>query len=79
MLRGKLKSSLFEIVFWSEDGKSSWSPKNRVPINLSEARAYYCKECVLTLIYELGDKKDQIASEPDSGFAKAFREAGKKV
>jgi hypothetical protein len=79
MLRGRIKSGrIFETVFWSEDGKSSWNPKNREPISLSEARAYYCRDCFITAIYELGDKTDQIAAEPESEFTKAFRETGKK-
>jgi hypothetical protein len=79
MLRGRIKSgSLFETVFWSEDGKSSWSLKNRVPVGLSDARAYYCRDCFITTIYELGDKIDQTAGEPESKFAKAFRESDKK-
>jgi len=79
MLEGRIKSgSVFETVFWSEDGKSSWNLKNRVPVNLSEARAYYCRDCFITTIYELGDKTDQTAAEPESKFAKAFRETDKK-
>jgi len=79
MLRGKIKSGrIFETVFWSEDGKSSWNPKNRVPISLSEARAYYCRDCFITAIYELGDKTDQIAAEPESEFDKFFEKLARR-
>jgi hypothetical protein len=79
MLRGKLGSrTVFQGTYWVEDGKSTWNPKNLVPLNLGETRAYYCKECFITTIYEFGDKNDQVPSEPESDFAKTFRESRKK-
>lgn len=79
MLRGKMGSrQMFQSIYWVEDGKSTWNPKNLVPISLSETRAYYCKECFITLIYELGDERDQILAEPESEFAKTLREGGKR-
>jgi hypothetical protein len=62
-------------IFWAEEGNTSW--RARVLINVSEdATAYLCKNCWITVLDELGDRRNEPSNETE--FAKALREQNRR-
>ncbi len=60
-------------IYWAEEGKKSW--KSRELINVSEeARAYLCKDCWITVLYEAERNGDEGIREPETDFSRLLRE-----
>jgi hypothetical protein len=60
-------------IYWAEEGKNPW--KSREMVNVSEeARAYLCKDCWITVLYETERKGDEGTREPETDFARLLRE-----
>jgi len=78
MVRGRLYSyqGMLPIdkvpIYWVEDGKTSWNARELVNVS-EDAKAYLCRNCWITVLYELGDRTET-PNGIETGFDKAFKE-----